>query len=270
LPELPEVETIVRGLAASLIGRKILSVEVRLARIVAPEPGLFAKLLTGRTIVSCTRRAKYVVLGLDDGYRLVAHLGMTGRLIFAVRRLAKVLPYLRAEIRFVGGARLAFVDTRTFGRLRVVAPGEAWDAALGVEPLSPAFTLARFTELLAGRMMPIKAFLLDQRHIAGIGNIYACEALWHAKIAPAHRAGAIKPRARAGLHAALREVLQRAVDLRGTTVRDYVDAEGVRGGFQNVLAVYGKHGQACLRCGGGIERVLLAQRGTWWCGGCQR
>jgi formamidopyrimidine-DNA glycosylase len=171
VPELPEVETIVRGLAASIVGKNIASVEIRLGRIVFPEPVLFAQLVAGRRIVACTRRAKYIVLLLEDGQRIVVHLRMTGRLIYAVDRPLETPKYAHVEIRFEDGSTLFFADTRTFGRMRVVAPGEDWDAELGVEPLSDDFTLSCFTGILTGRATPIKAFLLDQRRIAGIGNI---------------------------------------------------------------------------------------------------
>jgi len=270
VPELPEVETIVRGLAANIVGKQIESLHVQLARIVIPEPALFATMLQGRSIVSCTRRAKYIVMLLDNDYRLIVHLRMTGRLIYAATPLPEPPKYAHVVISFTDGAQLYFADARTFGRMRVVEPGDEWDAELGVEPLSDDFTETRFAKIIKGRTTPIKTFLLDQKHIAGIGNIYACEALWQAKIAPTTPAGALKPKLRVALHAALRDVLQRSVDMRGTSARDYVDAEGLKGGFQNVLGVYGKHGEPCPNCGSAIERIVLAQRGTWWCSKCQQ
>ena len=269
MPELPEVETIVRGLAACIVGKQIASVTVTLARIVIPEQSLFVTMLRGRTIAACSRRAKYIVMMLDNGYRVVVHLRMTGRMMFEPVAHNAAPKYTHVTIRFTDDSRLFFADARTFGRMRIVEPGENWDSALGVEPLSDDFSLACFGEILQNRTTPIKTFLLDQRHIAGVGNIYACEALWQAHIAPTVAAGSLKPAARAALHEALRDVLRRSVEMRGTSARDYVDAEGLKGGFQNVLAVYGRHGEDCRDCGFPIERMVLAQRGTWWCRQCQ-
>ena len=270
MPELPEVETIVRGLATHVVGKQIASVSIGLARMVQPAPALFAMMLQGRTIVACTRRAKYIVMTLDNAYRIVVHLRMTGRMMYEAALPLEVPKHTHVTISFTDGAHVYFADARTFGRMRIVEPGEPWDKALGVEPLSDEFTLECFTQILKNRTTPVKTFLLDQRHIAGIGNIYACEALWQAHIAPTTAAGRLKPDARAALYASLRDVLQRSVDMRGTSARDYVDAQGLKGGFQNVLAVYGKHGEPCSKCGSEIERMVLAQRGTWWCPRCQR
>jgi formamidopyrimidine-DNA glycosylase len=154
--------------------------------------------------------------------------------------------------------------------MRLVEPEEAWAADFGLEPLSHEFSYERFSELLAGRTTPIKVFLLDQRRIAGIGNIYACEALWEAGIRPTRPAGKLSRQARQRLHHAITSVLRRAIDMRGTTIDDYVDADGLRGGFQNRLSVYGRDGQACARCGRTIIRTVIAQRGTWWCRTCQK
>lgn len=270
MPELPEVETIVRGLAACIVGKHIASVRVTLPRIVVPEPSLFTAMVNHRTIVACTRRAKYIVMTLDNDYLITVHLRMTGRMIFEAKSLTEPPKYAHVTIAFTDASQLYFADARTFGRMRVIEPGDAWDAELGVEPLSPEFNLARFSAILKGRTTPVKTFLLDQRRIAGVGNIYACEALWQAKIPPATPAGQLKPECRAALHHALRDVLQRSVDMRGTSARDYVDTEGLKGGFQNVLAVYGRHGEPCRGCGTPIERMVLAQRGTWWCPQCQQ
>jgi len=165
---------------------------------------------------------------------------------------------------------LSFADLRTFGRMRLIEPAEPWDRELGVEPLSSGFTPQAFMSMLAGRTTPVKAFLLDQRRIAGIGNIYASEALWEARIRPSRPAGALTKPAINRLHHAIVDVLQRAIASRGTSVDDYVDADGLRGGFQNALSVYGRLGHPCPRCGSPIVRTVLGQRGTWWCRRCQR
>jgi formamidopyrimidine-DNA glycosylase len=169
------------------------------------------------------------------------------------------------------GAALRFSDVRTFGRMRLVRPAEAWDRELGIEPLSSDFTQGSFIGMLSGRTTPVKALLLDQRRIAGIGNIYACEALWEARIRPSRPAGTLTKPAMGRLRGAIVDVLARAIERRGTSVDDYVDADGLQGGFQNDLSVYGRNGRPCRRCGTSrIVRTVLAQRGTWWCRRCQR
>ena len=172
---------------------------------------------------------------------------MTGRLIVG-RPGEHDYPGSHVILHFTDGSRLSFADVRTFGRMRLVEPGDPWDASLGVEPLSAGFTPQGFQAILAERRTPIKALLLDQRRIAGIGNIYACEALWEAGIRPGRPAKALTKPAVRRLYHAIVDVLSRAITLRGTSVDDYVDADGLRGGFQNVLAVYGKAGEPCPRC----------------------
>ncbi len=271
MPELPEVETIVRGLARSVLGKRVACVDVRLARVTIAPPGAdFKRSIAGRRIVALRRRGKYAVIELDSGRSLVVGLRMTGRLVVTPRARAHY-PRAHVILRFTDGARLNFADVRTFGRMRLVEAGQAWDAELGVEPLSDGFTEEAFIGMLSGRMSPIKAFLLDQRRIAGIGNIYACEALWEARIRPNRPARTLTKAAAGRLRLAIIDVLQRAIERRGTSVDDYVDAEGLRGGFQNDLAVYGRAGRFCPRCGvGKIVRTVVAQRGTWWCRRCQR
>ena len=270
VPELPEVETIARGLANAIIGKAIANAEVRLAKVVSPPPPAFGRQVKGETIARVGRRGKHVVITLGSGRALVVHLRMTGRLVVLPVASAAPYPYTNVCLTFVDGDRLAFADVRQFGRMRLVGPEEAWAAEVGLEPLSDEFTFERFSGLLASRTTPIKVFLLDQRRIAGIGNIYACEALWEARVRPTRPAGSLSRPARARLHAAIGSVLRRAIEMRGTSVDDYVDAEGLRGGFQNELVVYGRDGKACRRCGNTIVRTVVAQRGTWWCRTCQK
>jgi formamidopyrimidine-DNA glycosylase len=270
VPELPEVETIVRGLEFAIVGRRITKANVRLRKIAQTPPGVsFERAVTGQTISAVRRRGKYAVLELSGGRSLVTSLRMTGRLVVADGS-QRELPGTHVVLQFAGGRRLSFADVRTFGRMRLVEPGEPWDRELGIEPLSSDFTQEAFIGMLAGRTTPVKALLLDQRRIAGIGNIYACEALWEARIRPSHPSKALTKPAIRRLHDAVVNVLTRAIALRGTTFDDYVDADGLRGGFQNVLSVYGRLGEPCLRCGSPIVRTVLAQRGTWWCRKCQR
>jgi formamidopyrimidine-DNA glycosylase len=269
MPELPEVETIVRGLRGVLPGKTISSVHVSLRKM-AVSPALpFEKALRGDVVVNVDRRGKYAVLRLRSGRSLVVSLRMTGRLVIQ-QQDEPAYPYGHVELDFSDNTRLVFADVRQFGRMRLVQPGERWDAELGVEPLSGDFTPQRFIAMLSGRTTPIKAFLLDQRRIAGVGNIYACEALWEAKIRPGTPAGTLSRPAVRRLHQALVNVLKRAIEMRGSSVDDYVDAEGLQGGFQNVLSVYGRAGGKCPRCRGEIVRTVIAQRGTWWCRKCQR
>ncbi len=269
MPELPEVETIARGLANAVVGKTIDSATVLLPRVVAPEPDRFARELVGDRIDAVGRRGKFVVLSLASRRQLVVHLRMTGRLIVQGAGATIPEPYSNVLIRFSDGTRLCFADVRTFGRMRLVEPEDPWAAEVGIEPLSGDFSLERFSSLLASRTTPVKVFLLDQRRIAGIGNIYACEALWDARIRPARPAGSLSKPARRRLRDSIRDVLRRAIDMRGTSVDDYVDAEGLRGGFQNVLSVYGRDGESCPRCTRTIVRTVIAQRGTWWCRTCQ-
>ncbi len=270
MPELPEVETISRGLANKLTGKTIERVEVGWKKIaIAPEGVGFEKALAGETILRVWRRAKYSVMDLRSGRRLVTSLRMTGRLIVQASG-DPPYPHGHVTLYFSDGSRLVFSEMRKFGRMRLVEPGEAWDADLGVEPLSEAFTPQRFIGIVSKRTTPIKTLLLDQRRIAGIGNIYACEALWEARVRPDRPAGALTKPALRRLHHAIVDVLNRAILMGGSSVDDYVDADGMRGGFQNVLSVYGRSGRPCERCERPIVRTVLGQRGTWWCRGCQR
>lgn len=237
--------------------------------MIARKRPAFGKQIAGDRIAAVGRRGKYPIIELASGSKLVISLRMTGRLIVQQQSDA-LYPYTNVYLDFTDGTRLAFADVRRFGRMRLVQKDEVWDAELGVEPLSPEFDTTRFAALLKGRTTPIKAFLLDQRRIAGIGNIYAVEALWESQIKPTTPAGKISRERAVRLHAALQAVLRKAIEMRGTSSRDYVDAEGMEGGFQNELSVYGRAGEACPRCKRPLVRTVLAQRGTWWCRNCQR
>jgi formamidopyrimidine-DNA glycosylase len=271
VPELPEVETIARGLAHAVAGKTIAAVAVTMRKIaVAPEGEDFEEALAGETIAGVGRRGKYVVFQLASGRRLTVHLRMTGRLIVQPPEYTEPYPYTHIRVAFTDGSSLSFADVRQFGRMRLLAPNDPWDADGGIEPLSEGFTSEAFVSMLDGRRTPIKTFLLDQSRIAGVGNIYACEALWEAGIRPSRPSHKISRPARRRLHGAVRNVLHRAIEARGTSVDDYVDAEGRKGGFQNQLAVYGRLGEPCARCGKPIVRTVIGQRGTWWCRGCQK
>jgi formamidopyrimidine-DNA glycosylase len=257
-------------LQATIAGKTIAGARALRAEIVlAPRRPPFGTQLAGDRIGAIGRRGKYVVIELQSGRKLVVSLRMTGRLVVQ-QQSAQRYPYTNVEIDFTDGTRLAFADVRRFGRMRLVASGEAWDDALGIEPLSDEFTTQALLAIVRGRTTPIKALLLDQKRIAGVGNIYACEALWDAKIRPATPAKKLSAARIARLHEALRKVLRKAIHMRGTSSRDYVDAEGLAGGFQNELRVYGRLDEPCPRCKRPLVRTVLAQRGTWWCTACQR
>lgn len=270
MPELPEVETIVRQLEGRITGKTIANVDVRLKKV-AISPGLrpFANEVVGERIERVGRRGKFVVMELASGRSIVVHLRMTGRLI--VQKQADLdFPYTNVALGFSDRSRLSFADVRQFGRMRLVERNEHWDADVGLEPLSPEFTPAWLAMTLLNRRMPVKVLLLDQKTIAGIGNIYACEALWWAKIKPSRLSRTLNRGQAERLHGAIRDVLLRAIDLRGSSIDDYVDSEGLPGEFQRELTVYGREGEPCRTCERPIVRTVLGQRGTWWCKFCQK
>ena len=266
MPELPEVETIARDLAPKLTGRTISRVDVRWQRSIDPR-GRAARALVGDTIAGVRRLGKYVTIDLASGRTATVHLRMTGRLI--ADPLA-ALPHTRIVVYFADGGSLVLSDVRKFARLRIIDgdPREALE--LGIDPFDPDLTPARFLGLMRGRTTKIKVFLLDQRRLAGIGNIYASEALFDARIPPTRPAGKLTRAQGAALLRSLRKVLRKAIYHRGSCVDDYVDAEGKPGEFQKKLAVYGRGGLPCRRCRAPIRRVVLAQRGTFFCPVCQR
>lgn len=273
MPELPEVETVARGLSERLIGEVIAEVEVSWARTIASHTEeAFAQGLIGQAITHVGRRGKYVVLGLSGQGCLLIHLRMTGRLLLEEPE-APIDPalsrYTRVLWRLASGRRLRFYDIRKFGRVHWAAAPEEALAALGPEPLDPAFTQDALGAMLHGRRRQLKPLLLDQHFLAGLGNIYVDEALWEAQIHPARRADTLTQPEVARLHAAIVGVLREAVRGRGTTLRDYRGADNRPGDFQRALAVYGREGQPCRRCGHPIERIIIGGRGTRLCPVCQ-
>ncbi len=278
MPELPEVETVMRGLRARLEGRVLRRVELRRPDLRWPMPDGLADRLTGRRILSFRRRAKYILMRLDGGETLLLHLGMSGRLVLdATTPLHEHLVLTTDD-----GARLAFVDPRRFGSLHLM-PTEAESAhpllaSLGPEPLDPAFTGPALASRLAGRNTPLKAALLDQRTVAGLGNIYVSEALFRARLSPRRRAGSVTGARAARLVAAIQETLTDAVAAGGSSLRDYVQPNGELGMFQHAWRVYGRTGQPCERCPGdastppcpGIQSLLQAGRTTFYCPRTQR
>jgi formamidopyrimidine-DNA glycosylase len=275
LPELPEAETIARGLNAAIAGRRIERIKVHRDEVVGPmRPATFRRRLRGRRLEHVGRRAKWIAALLDDGSRWVTQLRMTGRFTWGPPAPLRAEPHLSASFAVGDGdARgvLRFYDTRRFGRMWVLNERE-WakiDARLGVEPLSETFTPKLLAGLLGSSRAPIRNWLLDQTRVAGLGNIYAVEACHRARIDPRRPAGSLERGEVRHLTNAIRSVLGEAVDRRGTTLSDYRDVLGARGSFQNVLRVYDREGERCRRCGGLIERVVLAGRSAFLCPSCQ-
>ena len=271
MPELPEVETVARGLHTLLVGRTITGVDVRWARsVVPPDPAVFARRLADQTVASVGRRAKWVVIKLDGGDTLLVHLRMSGRLVIGMGESADDR-HLRVAFALDDGAWLRFFDQRKFGRLVLVSDPQEVLGDLGPEPLEDGFTAIRLGEMLARRRGRIKPLLLNQRFLAGLGNIYTDEALWQAGVHPLRRADTLTAAEVRRLHEGIRAVLQAAIESGGTTLPDagYQQADGRWGEFAVQLAVYGRAGQPCLRCGVGVERIRVSQRGTHFCPCCQ-
>ncbi|MDI6710610.1 MAG: bifunctional DNA-formamidopyrimidine glycosylase/DNA-(apurinic or apyrimidinic site) lyase [Thermoanaerobacterales bacterium] len=272
MPELPEVETIVRGLGRHLPGRSIRNVHLFRESVIArPDPRRFAALLAGRRIEQVTRRGKYILMRLSGGLVLAAHLRMTGQLVYQDESSA--LPRHTHAVLELDRGILRFTDPRRFGRLWLV-PEDELDkvsglAGLGMEPLDGAFAEPAFRDRLRGRRRGIKSLLLDQRFIAGLGNIYTDEALYRACIHPARAAGDLSARETRALYRAIKDVLAEGINHGGTSVRDYVDASGAEGRFQARLLVYGRKDRPCPRCGRPIARTVCAGRGTYYCPRCQ-
>jgi formamidopyrimidine-DNA glycosylase len=274
MPELPEVETIRRQLEARLPGRTIAAVDVLDPLLVSPQdPEAFAASLRGRRITSVGRRGKYLTLGLEPADTLALHLRMTGRILWTEDGAAHDTPHLRAVIRLDDGAALEFSDMRRFGRawLAPTGPDAAayWAARAGIEPLSGSFTAARLEGLLRGRRAPVKAALLNQALVAGIGNIYADEALFQARVHPLRPAGTLSAAEVRRLHRAIRDRLRVAVDAGGSSINRYRDGLGRPGGMQDLLRVHLRAGEPCRRCGTELVKIRVAGRGTYLCPRCQ-
>ena len=264
MPELPEVETVARGLRASLVGRTIVGVGVRWARsVVPPDPIAFARRLTGQTVADVGRRGKWVVITLAGGGTLLIHLRMSGRLVVGAGEPSDDR-HLRVSFSLDDGRWLRFFDQRKFGRLVLTSDPQEVLGDLGPEPLGDDLTVARLGEMLARRRGRIKPLLLNQRFLAGLGNIYADEALWRAGIHPLRQADTLVPVEVRRLHRGIRAVLRAAIEDGGTTLPDagYQRADGRSGEFAGQLAVYGRAGQPCPRCGTDVERIKVSQRGT--------
>ncbi len=267
MPELPEVETVMRGLAPHLRGRRIARVRVFWSKTIGGRgEKFFAPALRGRTVRRLFRRGKHVCLGLDDRSVLTLHLGMTGRLLFGIRPGHR--KHLRLEIDFEDGTRLFFLDPRKFGRARIWAAGEDLLPSLGIEPLGEEPVEDALRGCRSRRA--VKTVLLDQSLLAGVGNIYADESLFQARIHPLTPAASLAPARRRRLAQAVVRVLAGAIAGRGTTLRDFRTAEGEPGSHQERLRVYGRTGEPCPACGTSIRRDTIGGRSSHYCPRCQR
>lgn len=272
MPELPEVETIARDVRPHLVGAMLRDVRVVKADVLRGLAGrAFERALAGRTVTGVARRAKHLVILLDDERRLVIQPRMTGSLVVA-NGAAGADPYVAIVARLSTGRRLIYRDVRRLGAVHLLTPA-AWQrytARIGPEPLERSFSAARLAAALEGGRLAVKKALMDQRRLAGVGNIYANEALWLAGIDPSRGVARLTRFELDRLHAAVLDVLARAIEGRGTTIRDYRTGTGEPGGFQGRLTVYGREREPCLRCG---RRIVLTHaldaRATYFCPGCQ-
>jgi formamidopyrimidine-DNA glycosylase len=271
VPELPEVETVCRQLEPEIEGRRIERLEVYDARWCRPvEPAELEAAVGGRTIERLGRRGKYLLLGLDGEQTLVMHLRMTGNLVLGERSTSE--RHLRARFLLDDRRELWFTDPRRFGEALLLDDG-ALDAhfapRLGIEPLSDEFTPAALGEVAAGRTVPLKSFLLYQKGIAGVGNIYADEALFRARLHPLSPAGSMKPEHLEALRDGVVTALEAGIDGGGASIDDYRDGRGEKGRMQNEFLVHTREGQPCPRCDGTVERIVVSGRSTYFCPACQ-
>jgi formamidopyrimidine-DNA glycosylase len=273
MPELPEVETVRAALAPVLTGRTLEAVDILDTRLVRPfEPRAVADELEGERVAAVERRGKYLIFRFESGRSLLIHLRMTGSLRHVTNGSPAEDPHRRAVARLDDGSDVTYRDVRRFGTWLLLEPGELepyLERRLGAEPFSTAFTPKRFAARLANRRAPIKAALLDQRTLAGMGNIYVDEALWRARIHPLTPAGELAPDQIRRLRAAVRRALEAGIARQGASLRDYSKPDGARGRMQDEFKVYGRGGEPCDRCGTPIEKTRVAGRGTWYCPHCQ-
>ncbi len=276
MPELPEVEIVCRGLRPKLEGYMLIDVVQRRPDLRFPLPENFAERLRGRTIKRIDRRAKYILAHLDDGWTLMAHLGMSGRMTITGETPLAADKHDHIEFQTDDGAIVRFNDPRRFGFMDLIPTEELEThpmlASLGPEPLSNNFNEVSLNEALRGRKTPIKTALLNQKIVAGLGNIYVCESLFRASISPKRIAYSIPGKRATRLVAAIRDVLKAAIADGGSSLRDYVQTDGTLGYFQTKWRVYDREGETCPHegCGGTIRRIVQSGRSTFYCGKHQR
>jgi formamidopyrimidine-DNA glycosylase len=272
VPELPEVETIVRGLSGPLRGATITRTRVHRPDLLRVGARTFQRKLGNRSISGVSRRAKYILISLDSGAFLVVHLGMTGQLLLGIDpHNPPTSTHPGVVFTLSDGRKLVYDDVRRFGVLEVLTP-EDWvmrESRMGPEPLEDSFSLPLFRESLSSSRSPIRSFLLDQRRLAGVGNIYAIEALHRSGIHPQARACTIEANKAAALRREIRRVLRTSIARKGTTLRNYRDAGGNEGGNAPRLLAYGKEGKPCLQCGDTILRIVFGNRSAFLCPTCQ-
>jgi formamidopyrimidine-DNA glycosylase len=272
MPELPEVESVRTKLEPVLTGRRFERVEINDTRLVRPsEPVEVAAELEGERVAAVERRGKYLIVRFESGRVLLIHLRMTGSLRHSRTGLDDD-PHRRAVVKLDDGSDVAYRDVRRFGTWLLLEPGELEPylaSRLGDEPLDALFTAARLGERLEKRRAPIKAALLDQRTLAGMGNIYVDEALWRAKIHPLRAAESLDKNELRRLHKGVRQALEMGIRRQGSTLRDYALPDGGSGSMQKEFKVYGRGGEPCDRCGTPISKTRVAGRGTWFCATCQ-
>ncbi|MEL0020379.1 MAG: bifunctional DNA-formamidopyrimidine glycosylase/DNA-(apurinic or apyrimidinic site) lyase [Rickettsiales bacterium] len=276
MPELPEVETVCRGLRPKMEGRRLVTVIQRRPDLRFPLPAEFSTRLTGRVVERIERRAKYILAHLDDGWTLMAHLGMSGRMTLIDGPPPTAAKHDHIEFLTDEGTTIRYNDARRFGFMELIETSTLGAHPmlrdLGPEPLSNAFNAVALSAALHGRRSPIKAALLDQKTVAGLGNIYVCEALFRAAISPKRSAHTIPGRRAERLVTAIRDVLTAAIAAGGSSLRDYVQADGELGYFQHNWRVYGHEGDPCgyTGCEGTIGRIVQSGRSTFYCGKHQR
>jgi formamidopyrimidine-DNA glycosylase len=279
MPELPEVETVMRGLQARLEGRVLVRAVARRPDLRWPLPPALAARLTGARVTGFRRRAKYILMRLDSGWSVLLHLGMSGRMLLEPVGRNDITLHEHLEMETDDGWRVGFVDPRRFGSVDLIETGREDQhrllAGLGPEPLDDAFSVAVLSAALAGKRTPIKAALLDQKIVAGLGNIYVCEALFRSGISPLRLAHSV-PGARAKrLVPAIKQTLTEAIAAGGSSLRDYVQTNGELGYFQHAFKVYGREGEPCPGCAkvatcNGVRRIVQSGRSTFYCPATQR
>lgn len=283
MPELPEVETVMQGLLPVMEGQGIVRADVNRPDLRWPFPPDMAARLTGARVIGLRRRSKYILADLDRGETLLIHLGMSGRMTVSGDPLGRFHPghppqdkHDHVVLHMANGARVTFNDARRFGAMDLVATGRVERhrllASLGPEPLGNGFHAGILRDAFNGKRSPVKAALLDQRIVAGLGNIYVCEALWRAGISPVRHAGRIAAHRLEPLTLAIRDVLQDAIAAGGSSLKDFRQADGELGYFQHSFAVYDQQGAPCRTpdCNGVVRRIVQSGRSTYYCPVCQR
>ena len=273
MPELPEVETVRRGLEPHVVGRRLERVQILDPRLTRPlPPDEVAAALEGERVAELDRRGKYLLFRFESGRVLLIHLRMTGGLRHAPAGSPVSELHRRAVLSLDNGAHVVYRDVRRFGTWILLEPQELGPylaARLGAEPFARGFTAERLAGRLAGRKTSVKAALLDQRSLAGLGNIYVDEALWRARVHPLRPAGEVTGAEARRLHRAIRQALRLGIARQGSTLSDYRTADGARGSMQDEFKVYGREGQPCFRCCAPIQKTRAGGRGTWYCPSCQ-